>query len=78
MNIRNLLFHIQNSNFAKSTIDGHKGNLVFATIEGRKVVMMQGRNHYYEGHSMQEITYPIKVMKELGLILLFLQMLQVQ
>ncbi len=53
-------------NFAKSTIEGHKGNLVFATIEGRKVVMMQGRNHYYEGHSMQEITYPIKVMKELG------------
>lgn len=52
--------------FAKSTIEGHKGNLVFATIGNRKVVMMQGRIHYYEGHSMQEITYPIKVMKELG------------
>jgi len=53
-------------NFAKSTIEGHKGNLVFAVISGKKVVMMQGRSHYYEGHSMQEITYPIKVMKELG------------
>lgn len=52
--------------FAKSTIEGHKGNLVFATIGNRKVVMMQGRIHYYEGHSMQEVTYPIKVMKELG------------
>ncbi len=53
-------------NFAKSNVEGHKGNFVFAEIEGRKAVMMQGRNHYYEGHSMQEITYPIKVMKELG------------
>ena len=51
--------------FAKSTISGHKGQLVFAQINGKKVVMMQGRNHYYEGHSMQDITYPIKVMKKL-------------
>ncbi|MBQ8669357.1 purine-nucleoside phosphorylase [bacterium] len=52
--------------FAKSTISGHKGQLVFAQIGGKKVVMMQGRNHYYEGHSMQDITYPVKVMKKLG------------
>lgn len=52
--------------FAKSTISGHKGQLVFAQIGGKKVVMMQGRNHYYEGHSMQDITYPVKVMKNLG------------
>lgn len=39
---------------------------MFATINGKNVVMMQGRNHFYEGHSMQEITYPIKVMKKLG------------
>lgn len=52
--------------FAKSTIAGHKGQLVFAQINGKNIVMMQGRNHYYEGHSMQEITYPIKVMKKLG------------
>lgn len=52
--------------FTKSTVQGHKGQLVFAQIGGKKVVMMQGRNHYYEGHSMQDITYPIKVMKKLG------------
>lgn len=52
--------------FAPSTVAGHKGRLVFAQISGKKVVMMQGRNHFYEGHSMRDITYPIKVMKELG------------
>lgn len=52
--------------FAKSTVEGHKGQLVFADINGKKVVMMQGRNHFYEGHSMADVTYPIKVMKELG------------
>ncbi len=52
--------------FVSSTISGHKGQLVFANIEGRPVVMMQGRNHYYEGYSMEEITYPIKVMRALG------------
>ena len=52
--------------FETSTVSGHKGQLVFAEIEGKKVVMMQGRNHFYEGHSMQDITYPIKVMKKLG------------
>lgn len=52
--------------FAKSTVEGHKGQLVFAQINKKNVVMMQGRNHFYEGHSMQEVTYPIKVMKKLG------------
>lgn len=59
-------------NFIKSTVQGHKGRLVFAEISGKKVVMMQGRNHFYEGHSMQEITYPIKVMKKLGIKTLIL------
>ncbi len=58
--------------FIKSTVKGHKGRLVFAEIEGKKVVMMQGRNHFYEGHSMQEITYPVKVMKKLGVKTLIL------
>lgn len=53
-------------NFIKSTVQGHKGRLVFAEIAGKKVVMMQGRNHFYEGHTMQEITYPVKVLKKLG------------
>lgn len=52
--------------FAKSTVEGHKGQLVFAQINKRNVVMMQGRNHFYEGHSMQDVTFPIKVMKKLG------------
>ena len=52
--------------FAKSTVEGHKGQLVFAQINKRNVVMLQGRNHFYEGHSMQDVTYPIKVMKKLG------------
>ncbi len=59
-------------NFIKSTVHGHKGRLVFAEIQGKKVLMMQGRNHFYEGHSMQEITYPIKVMKALGIKTLIL------
>ena len=53
-------------NFITSTVKGHKGRLVFSEICGKKVVMMQGRNHFYEGHSLQEITYPIKVMKKKG------------
>lgn len=59
-------------NFIKSTVKGHKGRLVFADINGKKVVMMQGRNHFYEGHSMAEITYPVKVMKKLGVKTLIL------
>ena len=58
--------------FIKSTVHGHKGRLVFAEIQGKKVLMMQGRNHFYEGHSMQEITYPVKVMKALGIKTLIL------
>lgn len=52
--------------FVSSTIEGHKGQLVFANVAGKNVVMMQGRLHYYEGYSMRDITYPIKVMKALG------------
>ncbi len=59
-------------NFIKSTVQGHKGRLVFAEINNKKIVMMQGRNHFYEGHSMSEITYPVKVMKALGVKTLIL------
>lgn len=58
--------------FISSTVKGHKGRLVFAEISGKKVVMMQGRSHFYEGHTMQEITYPVKVMKKLGVETLIL------
>lgn len=53
-------------NFLRSHVIGHKNRLVFADINGKKVVMMQGRNHFYEGYKMSEITYPIKVLKKLG------------
>lgn len=53
-------------NFPVSTVQGHKGALVFGTIGSKKVVAMQGRFHYYEGYSMQEVTFPVRVMKHLG------------
>lgn len=52
--------------FPISTVKGHNGNLVFAKVNGKNVMMMQGRFHFYEGHSMQTVTYPIKIMKKLG------------
>ncbi len=59
-------------NFPVSTVAGHAGKLVFGTISGHKVVAMQGRFHYYEGYSMKELTFPIRVMKYLGIDRLFL------
>jgi purine-nucleoside phosphorylase len=59
-------------NFPEATAEFHKGNLIFGTIGSVKVIAMQGRFHYYEGYSMQQITFPIRVMKELGVQYLFL------
>ncbi|MFC6096673.1 purine-nucleoside phosphorylase [Flavobacterium qiangtangense] len=53
-------------NFPVSTVEGHKGALVFGTIGNKKVVAMQGRFHYYEGYDMKEVTFPVRVMKFLG------------
>lgn len=53
--------------FPQSTVKGHKGMLVFGKISGKKIVCMQGRFHYYEGYTMQEVTFPIRVMKSLGI-----------
>lgn len=52
--------------FETSTVKGHVGQLLFAQIGGKKVVMMQGRYHFYEGHSISKVVFPIKVMKKLG------------
>ena len=53
-------------NFPVSTVEGHKGALVFGTIGDKKVVAMQGRFHFYEGYNMKEVTFPVRVMKYIG------------
>jgi purine-nucleoside phosphorylase len=54
------------SNFPISTVHGHSGNLVLGKLEDKKVVAMQGRFHFYEGYSMKEITFPVRVMRKMG------------
>ncbi|MDR1600968.1 MAG: purine nucleoside phosphorylase I, inosine and guanosine-specific [Tannerella sp.] len=57
--------------FVRSTATGHSGNLIFGTLGDRKVLAMQGRFHYYEGYTMQDVTFPVRVMKCLGVKNLF-------
>ncbi len=59
-------------NFPISTVQGHQGRLIMGTLSGRKVIAMQGRFHYYEGYSTKEVTFPIRVLKYLGIKLLVL------
>ena len=54
-------------NFPVSTVTGHSGKLIYGELGGKKIVAMQGRFHYYEGWTMQEATFPIRVMKFLGI-----------
>lgn len=58
-------------NFPVSTVKGHNGQLIFGTLNGIEVVAMQGRFHYYEGYNMQEVTFPVRVFKSLGVEYLF-------
>ena len=67
INIEFTLPYNEIPNFPVSTVEGHKGALVFGTIGSKKVVAMQGRFHYYEGYDMKEVTFPIRVMKFLGI-----------
>ena len=58
-------------NFPVSTVEGHNGELIFGRLGGKDIMAMQGRFHYYEGYSMKEVTFPIRVMYELGIKTLF-------
>ncbi|MDE6268403.1 MAG: purine-nucleoside phosphorylase [Muribaculaceae bacterium] len=58
-------------NFPISTVEGHSGNLIFGKLGEKPVVAMQGRFHYYEGYDMKQVTFPVRVMKAMGVKTLF-------
>ena len=58
-------------NMPVSTVEGHAGRLIFGTVGGVKVVAMQGRFHYYEGYTMKQVTFPVRVLAKLGISYLF-------
>ena len=58
-------------NFPVSTVDGHAGRLIYGKLGEKEVLAMQGRFHYYEGYSMQEVTFPVRVLKFVGIKNLF-------
>jgi purine-nucleoside phosphorylase len=58
-------------NFPISTVEGHSGKLIFGHLGGKYIMAMQGRFHYYEGYDMKQVTFPVRVMKELGVETLF-------
>jgi purine-nucleoside phosphorylase len=57
--------------FPVSTVEGHAGSLIFGKLGGRNILAMEGRFHYYEGYDMKQVTFPIRVMRELGIKTLF-------
>jgi purine-nucleoside phosphorylase len=72
INIETEISYSDIPNFPVSTVEFHSGKLIYGTIEGKKVLAMQGRFHFYEGYSFQQITFPVRVMKALGVKYLLL------
>jgi len=66
INIEHEIDYAELPHFPLSTVESHQGKLIFGTLGGKNIVAMQGRFHFYEGYSMRQITYPIRVMKFLG------------
>lgn len=54
-------------NFPTATVEFHKGKLIYGVLEGKKVVVMQGRFHVYEGYTLQDVTFPVRIMEKLGI-----------
>ena len=71
MNIEYSINYEDIPHFPVSTVESHKGHLLFGTIGKKKVVAMQGRFHFYEGYNMKQVTFPVRVMKYLGAEKLF-------
>jgi purine-nucleoside phosphorylase len=71
INIIDEIPYEQIPNFPVSTVESHSGKLIFGELGGKQVVAMQGRFHYYEGYSLQQVTFPVRVMKFLGIDRLF-------
>lgn len=65
--IKHEVYYSDIPNFPVSTVEFHSGKLIFGTLEGKKVIVMQGRFHLYEGYSLQEVTFPIRILKALGI-----------
>jgi purine-nucleoside phosphorylase len=57
-------------NFPVSTVESHSGKLLFGSLGGKEVAAMQGRFHYYEGYNLKQVTFPVRVLKELGIKIL--------
>jgi len=71
IDIRKELSYKEIPNFPVSTVEGHSGKLIFGNLGGKYVMAMQGRFHYYEGYDMKQVTFPVRVMRQLGVDRLF-------
>ena len=71
INIHTTIPYEEIPNFPVSTVEGHQGRLIFGELGGVPVLAMQGRFHFYEGYSMEQVTFPVRVMKQLGINSLF-------